>query len=248
MYSSLIDAPVNTDLILLQIVEPHCAEWLKRMGLFPGSQIVRHGSEIQYNPVRVRGSKGDVIVPAGLGIRVFVHLDDGGERIPLVEMERKQTGHVESMSCGRGCITALARMGLLENEPVTFIRSLPHMDYITLLSKKERTRLSEGEAARIWGVSSVDGEEQESIQFYFARQGVDFHVQEIIGGKKAQMHLKTHGVAPGTIIMLETIEQARELHQPGVDPVVVSSSGGLRLYLDPVQAGHIIVKTKEAEE
>ncbi|PIE73633.1 MAG: hypothetical protein CSA20_02170 [Deltaproteobacteria bacterium] len=243
MYSSLLDAPVNTELTLLRIDEPRFAEWLKRLGLFPGNSIIRHDSEVQYNPVRVRGTKGDVIIPAGLGIKVFVHVDGSDERKPLVEMQRKERGHVETMSCGMGCVRSLAKMGLSENEKVTFIRSLPHMDYITLISKKEHTRLSEGEAARIWGECQGQGE----VQFYFAKQGAPFNVHEIIGGKKAQEHLQTHGVQPGSTIVLEAIEQASELHQPGFDPLIISSPGGLRLYLNPVQAGKIVVKAKEAE-
>lgn len=244
MYSSLIDAPVNTDLILLEIVEPHLAEWLKHLGLFVGSHITRHDSEIQYNPVRVRGAKGDVIIPAGLGIRVFVHLDSG-ERKPLVEMQRKESGHIETMSCGHGCVTSLARMGLVQDEEITFVRSLPHMDYVTMISRKEHTRLTEGEAARIWGICAGDTEE---MQFYFARQQVPFTVKEIVGGQKSQLHLKTHGVHVGSVLILNAIEPARELHRPGEQQIIISSHGGLRLYLAPRQAGKIVVKSRETAE
>ncbi len=237
MYSSLKDASAHTDLVILEVTGPNLALWLKRLGLFSGSHIMRHDEEITYHPVRIRGKKGDVIIPAGLGIKILVHMESG-VRKPLVEMNKKEHGHVETMTCGRGCVNALARLGIEEDTDVTFIRSLPHMDYITIINKKERTRLSEGESARIWGRCEGGPE----IQFYFAPQNTLFSVKEIIGGHKIQAHLDAHGIRPGCTLMLETIEQARELHKPGVDPVIITSSGGLRLYLNPIQAEKITVK------
>ena len=237
MYSSLLNAPAHTDLVILEILQPDLAGWLKRLGLFTGSHIVRHDEEIIYHPVRIRLKNGDVIIPAGLGLKIIVHTEDG-VRKPLVEMKKKEHGHVETLTCGRGCISALSNLGIKEDTDVTFIRSLPHMDYITIIDKKERTRLSEGEAARIWG----NCENEEPTQFYFARQGTKFSVETIIGGKKIQNHLCIHGVTPGSTLMLETVEQTRELHKPGVEPVTITSAGGLRLYLNPKQAENIIVK------
>ncbi len=243
MYSSLIDAPVNTELTLLEVTSPQLSIWLQRMGLFVGSILMRHESEINYHPVRVRGAKGDVVIPAGLGIKVFMH-NDSDEKLPLVEMRRKQTAHVESMVCGRSCVSALEHLGIKEGEDVTFIRALPHMDYVTVIDKKERTRLSEGEAARIWG----KGEDGVSTQFYFARRKTDFVVEEIIGGRKITVHLATHGVRPGSNLMLEAIEQVQELHTPDTKHITISSPGGLRLYLNPNQAGEVIVKSLDPEQ
>lgn len=238
MYSALIDAPIHTDLTLLEITSPELASWLKRLGLFVGSTIIRHDEEVNYHPVRVRGTKGDVVVPAGLGLKVIVH-SETGERKPLVEMMRKEKGHIETMSCGRGCIRALSHLGIEEDSDVFFIRSLPHMDYVTLINKRVRTRISEGEASRLWG--KCEGEEE--TQFYFATKNKPFLVQEIIGGRKVHEHLKTHGIESGVSLVLEQIEQTRELHTPGVTPITISSHGGLRLYLNPNQAGRIIVKS-----
>jgi Fe2+ transport system protein FeoA len=242
MYSALIDAPIHTDLTLLEITSPKLASWLQRFGLFIGSTIIRHDEEVNYHPVRVRGTKGDVVVPAGLGIKVIVH-SETGERKPLVEMKKKEKGHIETMSCGRGCIQALSRLGVEEDSDVVFIRSLPHMDYITLIDKIVRTRISEGEASRLWG--KCEGEEE--TQFYFATKNKPFLVQEIIGGHQVKEHLKTHAIEPGASLVLENIEQTSELHKPGVTPVTISSAGGLRLYLNPAQAGKIIVKSADRE-
>ncbi len=243
MYSSLIDAPIHTDLILLEITRPELALWLQRLGLFVGSHLIRHDEEVNFHPVRVRGTKGDVVVPAGLGIKVFVHLVTG-ERKPLVEMKKMEKGHIETMSCGQGCIQALSHLGIEENTDVTFVRDLPHMDYITVIDRKERTRLSEGEAARLWGKCEGGPE----TQFYFAEQKKPFSVQKIIGGRKIREHLKTHGVQPGSTLVLESIKQTQELHKPGMEPVTISSPGGLRLYLNRNQAGSIIVKSAVPED
>ena len=242
MYSALIDAPIHTDLTLLEITRPELASWLQRLGLFVGSTIIRHDEEVNYHPVRVRGTKGDVVVPAGLGIKVIVH-SETGERKPLVEMKKKEKGHIETMSCGRGCIQALSHLGIEEDSDVVFIRSLPHMDYVTVIDTILRTRMSEGEASRLWG--KCEGEEE--TQFYFATKNKAFVVQGIIGGRQIQEHMKTHAIKPGVSLVLEKIEQTRELHKPGAAPVTISSSSGLRLYLNPAQAGRIIVKSADLE-
>lgn len=238
MYSSLLDAPVHTDLTLLEVTHPGLRHWLQRLGLYAGSRLMRHDEEVNYFPVRVRTSRGDVVVPAGLGIRVFVHVTTG-ERKPLVEMHRRERGHVETMSCGRGCAHALTHLGLAEEAEVTFIRALPHMDYVTVIERRERTRLTEGEAARVWGRGGDGGERQ----FYFATRNQPFIVSEIIGGRMVREHLRTHGISPGCSLVLESIEQTRELHKPGSEPVTISSQGGLRLYLNRIQAGQVIVRS-----
>lgn len=238
MYTSLLDAPVNTDLSVLEVTSPVVYTWLQRMGVFEGGVLTKHDKEINYYPVRVRADKGEVVVPAGLAIKIFVHTNDDAKK-PLVDMERNQVAHIESMSCGQGCINALRNLGFEDDTEVTFIRALPHMDYITVIDRRERTRLSEGEAARIWG--QCEGEEPN--QFYFSKRNKIFRVSEIIGGKKITKHLLTHGVQVGTELMLESIEQVQQMHAPKTKHITVTSPGGLRLYLNPMQAGQIIVKT-----
>ncbi|MFV0439632.1 MAG: FeoA domain-containing protein [Desulfopila sp.] len=243
MYFSLLDAPVNCELTLLQVHRPHLLSWLQRLGLFVGGVLTKLHDEINYHPVRIRGSKGDLVVPAGLAIQTFVHTANG-ERKPLVEMTRNQQGHVEAISCGRGCQAALARLGIGEGDDLTFIRTLPHMDYVTVIDRRERTRLSEGEAASIWG--HCDSEPP--TQFYFARRDTPFTVLEIIGGRRAADHLATHGVAPGCSLTLEAIGQVQGIHRAGKAHITVSSPGGLRFYVSADQATEITVKTKDNGE
>lgn len=237
LFSSLNDAPVNTGLILTGVNSSDLDRWLQRLGLFVGGHLIRHDREINYYPVRVRGNRGDVIVPAGLGIKIIVHLDSG-ERKPLVEMNRHESGHIETIDCGRGCIQGLAHLGIEEEREVTFVRALPHMDYLAIINRRERTRLTEGEAARIWGKS----DNEEATQFFFCKKNIPFRVEEIIGGNKIREHLLTHGIEAGCQLLLESIEQTQELHKPGMEPVTITSPGGLRLYLNPAKADRIFVK------
>lgn len=236
MAFSLDRAQVYSELVLLAVRNPELERRLQRLGLFAGSRLTRLNDDVQYHPVRVRGGKGDVVVPAGLAMRLIVHLDNG-ERKPLVEMRAGENGHVESATGGRECSRGLDFLGLAEESRVTLVKTLPHMDYVTVIERKERTRLSEGEAARIWG--GLSG--REPAQFFFADRNRDFVVDEVFGGPRMRDHLCSLGIKPGTTIMLEAIERTRELHTPGSETIILSSPGGLRLYLNQGQAGLILV-------
>ncbi len=240
MYSSLLDAPINMELALLEITDPELERWLQRLGLFVGATLIRHDREFNFSAVRARGKKGDMILPAGLAMKIYVHIESG-EKIPLTEMKKHHQGHLELHSGGKGVEDTLKKMGFAEGEDIHFVRCLPHMDYITIVDKNERTRLSEGEAASIWGY--YPGEEE--TQFYFAKKHQDFTVTQILGGTGRKAHLKTHGVEQGSILTIESIEQASILHAPASEPVTISTREGLRLYLSTEKAGAIIVRANQ---
>ena len=237
MPTSLLDAKPQTRLILHAVQDLSLAIWLKRLGLAIGSPLLRHAEEAAYHPVRIRTTEGDVVVPAGMAMKIFVH-DDNDMRKPLVEMARGEKAHIEAMACGRQCSQGLERFGLALNREIECIRPLPHMDYITRTAAGQRTRLSEGEAARIIG-RHPEGEE---IQFYFAARNKEFIVTDLLGGRGSKEHLASHGVQEGSGLQLEGIVQAAELHKPVLTPVTISSEAGLRLYLTPAQAGSIMVE------
>ncbi len=242
IYTPLVDAPINQELELIKVNGEATGQWLQHLGLFKGTRIIRHGEELQYFPVRVKGLLGDVVVPAGYGIKTIVHLDGSDERCPLTEMPKKSSGHIETISGGKGLVSGLKKLGLEKDKPITFIRALPHMDYVTIINNRQRTMLSEGEAAKIWG--KYTGREGGGCgQFYFSRKREEFVVEEIIGGQKATGHLASHGVKKGDTLYMETVKQAQEVHGPVASPIVISGPGGLRLYLSPAQAAKIEVKT-----
>ncbi len=243
MYYPIIDAPINKELELIKVKGESTRKWLRHLGLFEGANIIRHGDDVQYRPVRVRGTLGDVVVPSGFGIKTIVHLDYSDTRCPLTEMPRKSRGHIETIAGGVGVREGLKTLGLVEDGPIHFVRTLPHMDYVTIINHRQRTRLSEGEAAKIWG--EYNGNKKAGIagQFYFSRKGEEFVVRGILGGRQSEAHLASHGVQKGDKLYVETVEQAQEVHRPIASPIVVSGSGGLRLYLSPGQAAKIVVKT-----
>nr|WP_319392277.1 FeoA domain-containing protein [uncultured Desulfobacter sp.] len=240
MYSSLLDAPVNTELVLLEVTNPALEKWLQRMGLFTGGRIIRQDEDNNFYSVRVNGENGDVVIPAGMVLKLYIHLASG-EKIPLTQMEKGQEGHVEIHSGGRFIEKSLAKLGLPVGGNLRFVRALPHMDYLVLINRRERTRLSEGEAARIWGHCPGT----DATQFYFAKKDFDFEVTEVMGGPRGVQHLETHGVTVGEKLTLESIDQAISLedHGPVSTPVAISSPGGLRLFLTPEKASAVIVRT-----
>ena len=240
MYSSLLDAPVNTELVVLKVTNPLLEKWMQRMGLFTGGHIFRQDEDFNFYSVRVSGENGDVVIPAGMVMKLYIHLASG-EKISLNLMEKGQEGHVEIHSGGRFIEKSLVRLGLPVGGNIRFIRSLPHMDYLVLINRRERTRLSEGEAGRIWG--HYPG--KDATQFYFAKKDLDFEVTEVMGGPRGVKHLKTHGVTVGERLTLESIDQANSLqeHGPACTPVTISSPGGLRLFLTPEKASAVIVRT-----
>ncbi len=238
MLTSLLEAQPQTGLILHAVSGTDLAAWLERLGLAVGSRLLRHAEEAVYHPVRVRGEQGDVVVPAGLGVEIFVHDEEKDIRKPLVEMARGERAHIEALACDRPSEEGLRRFGLAVGKNIECIRPLPHMDYVTRIGSSHRTRLSEGEAARILG-RHQDGEE---IQFYFASRHKAFSVTAILGNPETTAHLAAHGVREGSELVLEVIEQVRELHKPAAAPVTISSQGGLRLYLTPEQAQRIVVQ------
>ncbi len=243
-YAPLCDAPVGAKLTLLEINSSRLTHFFQHLGMFKGSSLTRHDSEIHYHPMRVRGDNGDVVVPAGFGIKAVVHIDGSKERKPMTEMEKKESGHVETISGGKGMKKAMAQLGLDVDSAVTFIRDLPHMDYVTLIDRRQRTRISEGEAAKIWG-EYIGRKDRKEGQFYFSRKGEEFAVTGILGGKRIQHHLSTHGIKVGASLIMEIVEQAQELHKPMHSPVVVSSAGGLRFYLTAEEAEQVVVRLDE---
>ncbi len=236
----LIDAPINASLKIVEITALDGSilkEWLAHLGLFAGTVIMRHDDELHYHPLRVRGENGDVVIPAGFGLKTIVHIDNSDIRKPITEMEKGEIGHIESIGGGKGLQKALEKLGLTVDSKVTFLHDLPHMDYVTVIDRNHRTRLSEGEAAKIWG-KYQDGREG---QFYFSRKGEKFTVTDVLGGPRAKKHLEAHGVKARNTMVMETVEQAQTLHKPDADHVIISSTGGLRLYLTPERAERIIV-------
>lgn len=236
MYVALIDAPLDKPLILVSVANPALALRLRRMGLFEGSEIVRLDQEVLVQPVRVRGPKGEVVLCGGMAMKIVVHLEDG-RRLPLAEMERGETGHIEGLTGGTGLAGALEILGLKINDRIDCVRKLPAMEYIAVIEGAGRVRLTEGMAARIWGRM-----QDRQLQFISAQAGEKFHVRDILGGARANAMLCSRGIEPGKVLTLEGVAQAQSLKDGFRNPVVISSREGLRLFLEPKDGERVFVR------
>jgi len=236
MYKPLIDAPFDKPLVLVKVENPDLAMRLSRMGLFEGSELLRLDEDVLIQPVRVRGPGGEFILGGGMAGGVVVHLDDG-RKLPLVEMKPGESGHIEGTTCGSGLIKTLNTFGFKIDDEISFVRRLPSMEYITIVEKESRIRLTEGMAAKIWG--RMQGR---TIQFASAQVKEEFEVLEILGGFKAEKMLFSRGVEPGKILILEGVEQAKNLFIGNKDPLIISTPDGLRLFLQEKEGKRIFVK------
>ncbi|MBN2232621.1 MAG: ferrous iron transport protein A [Deltaproteobacteria bacterium] len=242
MLMPLNEAPFDRPLILVEIDNENFARRLQRIGLTTGSEIVRLDEDLIVRSVRVRGTRGDAILGGGMGLKTIVHLDRG-DRMPLLDMEPGDHGHLEGVTGGEQLEHVLEVLGFALDGPVTLVRKLPPMRYITVTGDGRRLRLTDGDAAKLWG--EADGR---VVQFSLAPAARPFRVREILGGARAVGKIEAMGIRPGTILTLEGVEQGQQLHLgigagAGSD-VVITSRDGLHLHLPGREGEHIIVRLK----
>jgi Fe2+ transport system protein FeoA len=173
-----------------------------------------------------------------MATRIIVHLEDG-RRMPLTDMAAGQTGHIEGTTCSLNLSESLSILNLSQDEPITYLRQLPHMNYTVLVEQIRRERITEGLAAKTWG--RVD---DRSMQFVSAGRGQPFVVEKILGGARAYDALVKKGISPGKTIVLEAVAPAQTLAMAVHEPVVITTYDGLHLHLRTDQASRILVKLK----
>ncbi len=242
MYSSLTHAPTNIPLTISRISDQDLESRMGRMGLFVGDKITRLDEDVALQTVRIKGPKGEVVLGGGMGGKVVVHLDDG-RMVPLMEMQPGETGHVECVTAGGPLREGMKALGLKDDDPIELIRILPPMEFIAMIEGRGRIRLAEGMAAKILGSM---GDIQ--CQFANAQVDMDFVVEKIIGGQRAQRAITSLDIAPGVTMRLESVGEAPSYQMAGRNRCVVSSSEGLRLFLRYDQADLVIVEHATEEE
>jgi Fe2+ transport system protein FeoA len=241
MEIQLSNAPFDSLLTLSAATNPELGAMLSRLGLFRGQKFVRQNEEILIHPVRVRAPVGEVVLGGRMATRIIVHLADG-RRLPISDMSVGQTGHIEGTTCSARLLETLAVLGLSVDEPVTYVRQLPHMEYAALVGTERRERLTEGMAAKIWGRIG-----ERSMQFVSAGKGQPFFVEKILGGQRASEVLEKKGIVPGSTISLQAVAPVQVLTMTVYEPVVITTEDGLHLHLRPDQAERIWVHPVEAE-
>ncbi|MDK2954601.1 MAG: hypothetical protein PWQ57_97 [Desulfovibrionales bacterium] len=238
MLSSIDKAPVNTPLVIAEIVHQDLADRLGRLDVQPGDEVMRMDEEALFGPVRVRGPMGEVILAAGMAAKIIAHHDDG-HKTPVLEMNPGEQGHVEGLICGSALEQGLAVLGIRENDNLTMVRRIPPMEYQVVVDGK-RVHLSEGAAAKVWVKMG-----ETFTQLASAGAGRPLRVELLLGGKRAYAHLESLGVAPGKTVVVERVDPAQRVGREGVDQVVLGAASGLRVYLRPDQAQKILVRVKD---
>lgn len=236
MNQTLKDAPYDRPLMVMAVAVRDLSLRLARLGLNEGVVCTKLDEDLGVHPVRVRGPKGEAVLSGLMASGVQVHLD-AGDKKPLLELNSGQSGHVEGLTVNPQLARAFGVLGLKENDRITLVRELPPMEYLTLIEGRERVRLVEGAAAKIWG--SIQGR-----MMQFANASVDeaFLVSDILGGDRVQNYLGLQGIQPGKTILLEGVEPSRFLCLDRENPVIVTTSEGLRLSFHPRAAQKVLVR------
>jgi len=239
MYSSLTHAPAGIPLAISRITDEDLEARMGRMGLFVGGEITRLDEDVALKTVRVRGPKGEVILGSGMGGKVVAHLDDG-RMLPLIELQPGDTGHVECVTAGNALREGMEALGLKDDDPIELIRVLPPMEYTAVVEGRGRVRLAEGMAAKILGSMG-----DVNCQFANAQAGMDFVVEKIIGGERAQRAIAAMDIAVGTVLRLEMVGKAPSLQMASRNRCVITSPEGLRLFLRQDQADLVVVSYED---
>ncbi len=229
----LYDAPFDCPLELFHIENKYLAAQLQKMGLFVGNEISRLDESLIAQAVRIRTKTGEVVLSGGMGIKTIIHLPDN-RRIPLLDMDPGESGHIEGTTGGHSLVQILTNLGLKDDEEITLMRKLPPMEYTTRLNHGRLIQLTEGDAARILGDSHG-----QIVQFSFASTHNDFQVCELLGGNKALSRLQHIGIEKESTLTLVSVSSAQPLRLDNHNQLVISSPDGLHLHL-PQQAGQTI--------
>ena len=235
MSMSLAEAPAEQSMALVGVDDPGLEQEFRKLGLFHGARIVKLGEESVMKSMRVLGPEGEVILSGRMASGIYVHLDDG-RKLPLPDLEEGNEGHVEGLTCNEELARTLAVLGLSEGCRVRMIRVLPPMDYVTIVNGRDRVRMIEGMAAKIWGRN-----EGRSTQYAQARVKTPFVVESILGGSLNPELIRSLGIETGKTLELEGVTAAKNVAFSDRKPVIVSGEHGLRLFIHPRAAESVRV-------
>ncbi len=243
MFTNFIHAPHGEMLSIERINNEQLEKELFRMGVTTQNIVYRMNAELDMHTVKIRHKGGDTVLSGGMGGKVLGHLEDN-RIIPLTDMKVGEKGHIETVEGGKELHAAMKSLGLEEGQEFEMIRILPPMEYITLVNKNRRERLSEGMAAKILGKL----ENGETVQFANSSAGSNFVVEKVIGGENAQKIMQAFNIKQGDILTLESVENAPSYRLGQGDHFILTNKEGLRVYLKKDQAEAIIVSYADTQE
>lgn len=245
MKITLDKAPSNKQLILEEVTDGSLLSKFQHLGLYENDIITRLEEEILIRPVKIKTPSGMVIIGAGMGSKIVAHLDDG-RKIPVAELKKGESGHIEGIIGGTGLANTMETLGLKNDDRITFIRSIPPMEYTIMIDSRKRVRIGEGVASKIWGVN----EDGKKVQFSSSGKGKKFVVEKILGGKKSSEMVFLHGeIKPGSTLTLEGVKPIDTLEMNSGhrydNPVIITKKDGLRLIIHKIRCSSIIVSPIE---
>ncbi len=240
---NLQEAPVGIPLSITHISGGAFPARMERLGLYEGARLMRLDKVDSIGPAKVRTPKGDAILSAWLAGKIVIHLDDG-RRIPLPECKNGDSGHVEGVTGQSAVEEALKELGIVENDRITFLRSIPPMIYKFSLyspslaqeSARQKSQISEALASHLFG-HTPEG----PAQFSSVGVGTPFTVQRILPGGEAEATLAALHVTAGMELILESVAISHEVRLSQDAPVACVTKEGLRLYFHEQDAAKIFV-------
>lgn len=235
---NLEEADAGDVLRLVRIGNSHLAHDLSRIGLEPGSKLVKFPKEeIERRSVRVACPDGNHrILGGGMSAKVVIERSDGS-KTPLSQMEPREQGKIDALTGGPVLRNTLKTLGFSIGDTIRLIRLLPPMEYIAVVDKQKHVHLQEGIASKIWGVS--EGAEK---QFTSAGKWKEFSVMKLLGGARAKGYLENLHISPGTSLVLIDIEPGKRIAYGPQDHLAIETMDGLRIHLGPNEAKTIYVE------
>ena len=234
---TLEEAPEGDVLRLVRIDAKELAENLQRIGLEPGTRLLRlPKEECSCRSVRVQGPEGNRILGGGMSAKIIVKRPDGS-KTPLSLMKPKEKGQIDALTGGPGLRDTAKTLGFSEGTGIVFVRLLPPMEYITVVDKRKYLHLQEGIASKIWGIS--EGTEK---QFTSSGNWKDFTVTKLLGGARAKGYLKNLNIAPDKTLLLVGIEPGKHVSFGPRNHLAIETMEGLRIYLGRNESKAIFVE------
>lgn len=235
---NLEEADAGDVLRLVRVGNSHLAHDLSRIGLEPGSKLVKFPKEeIERQSVRVECPDGNHrILGGGMSAKIVVERPDGS-KTPLSQMKPKEQGKITALTGGPGLRDTLKTLGFSIGDTIRLIRLLPPMEYIAVVDKQKHVHLQEGIASKIWGLS--EGAEK---QFTSAGRWKDFAVTKLLGGGRARGYLENLHIGPGTNLVVIDIEPGKPIAFGPQDHLAIETMDGLRIHLGPNEARAIFVE------
>lgn len=204
---------------IVNVKDPETARRLSTYGIFGGSVVSKVSrGDIELATLKIVAHDGTKAVSGSIARHLF-YKSSSGEKRSIYEHEPE----TEFAVVVPKMITAdMKKLGIKSGDSIKVIKKLPHMEYVTLIGRKTRTRLSEAHAACILGGGK---------QFSFAGKNREFIVDSLISYDTYGSLMTAWGINEGTVLVLEGIEAGKSVHLDNYPDMVICTAEGLRVFI-----------------